>query len=249
MLYQYEAANIRELWQQVPVSPQLPDSLGIESLKVWLQRTTTSQVLPPVGLSSSPAIPWILWNVWTARNKLVFEGKVFQVKEIISKAIADAREWEAANLKKAKEHAKTTGSKLRLHAVPMCWTDGAWQETSKAGGMGWIIKNEDGAVLHRGSSNRLFVCSALMAEALAMREALIKAKELNLQSIQLFSDSQVLVSALRSGLDVLEIAGVLHDIRSLATLFCPLAFNFIPRLDNRQADSLARAALERLNAV
>lgn len=139
--------------------------------------------------------------------------------------------------------------KLRLHAVPMCWTDGAWQETSKAGGMGWIIKNEDGVVLHRGSSNRLFVCSALMAEALAMREAFIKAKELNLQSIQLFSDSQVLVSALRSGLDVLEIAGVLHDIRNLATLFCPLSFNFIPRLDNRQADSLARATLERLNAV
>ena len=91
-----------ELWQQVHVSPQLPDSLGIESLKVWLQRTTTSQVLPTVGLSYSPTIPWILWNVWTARNKLVFEGKVFQIKEIISKAIADAREWEAANLKKKK---------------------------------------------------------------------------------------------------------------------------------------------------
>ncbi|CAN7127395.1 unnamed protein product [Brassica rapa subsp. narinosa] len=88
-----------------------------------------------------------------------------------------------------------------------------------------------------------------MAEALAIRDALIKAKELNLHSIQLFSDSQVLVSALRSGLDVIEIAGVLLDIRNFATLFCPLSFIFVPRLENRQADSLARAALERLIAV
>ncbi|CAN6888258.1 unnamed protein product [Brassica oleracea] len=115
--------------------------------------------------------------------------------------------------------------------------------------MGWIIKNAEGEVLMRGSSNRAFVCSALMAEALAIRDALIKAKELNLHSIQLFSGSQVLVSALRSGLDVIEIAVVLLDIRNLATLFCPLSFIFIPRLENRQADSLARAALERLIAV
>ncbi|CAN7095354.1 unnamed protein product [Brassica rapa subsp. narinosa] len=238
-----------ELWHQAPVSPQIPDSLSIENLKVWLKRTVFSQVLPPVGLSSSPVIPWLLWNVWTARNKVVFEGKVFQVTEVISKSIADAREWEAANLLKDLKQTKKTGPLLRLHSVPMCWTDGAWQENSKSGGMGWIIKNAEGEVLMRGSSNRAFVCSALMAEALAIRDALIKAKELNLLSIQLFSDSQVLVSALRSGLDVIEIAGVLLDIRNLATLFCPLSFIFIPRLENRQADSLARAALERLIAV
>ncbi|CAF2090136.1 BnaA06g32270D [Brassica napus] len=115
--------------------------------------------------------------------------------------------------------------------------------------MGWIIKNETGEVLCRGSAHRPFVCSALMAEALAIREALSKAKDLNLRSLQLFSDSQVLVTALRSELEVNEIAGVLHDIRNLATLFCPLSFRFIPRLENRQADALASSGLERFNVV
>ena len=126
---------------------------------------------------------------------------------------------------------------------------GAWQESTRIVGMWWIIKNETGEVLCRGSTNQPFVCSALMAEALAICEALSKAKDFNLRSLQLFSDSQVLVSALCSELEVNEIAGVLHDIRNLATLFCPLSFRFIPRLENRQADALASSGVECFNVV
>lgn len=127
-----------------------------------------------------------------------------------------------------------------------CLCDGAWQESTKAGGMGWIIKNTEGEVICRGSSNRFFVSSALMAEALAMREALKKAKDSKLQSLQILSDSQVLVLALREGRDMNEIAGVLQDIRNLATLFCPISFTFVPRLENLQADALASSGLNRL---
>ena len=75
--------------------------------------------------------------------------------------------------------------------------------------MGWVMKTEEGAILCRGSSNRSHVCSALMAEALTMRDTLKRAKELNLQSLQIFSDCQVLISALCKGRDVNEIAGIL----------------------------------------
>ncbi|KAG2329642.1 hypothetical protein Bca52824_000822 [Brassica carinata] len=101
--------------------------------------------------------------------------------------------------------------------------------------MGWIIKNEEGAVLCRGSSNRIHVGSALVAEALAMRDALKQANDLHLQSLHIFSDSQSLL-----------LPCVLTDIRNLATLFCPFSYTFIPRLENIQADSLAKASLARL---
>ena len=90
-------------------------------------------------------------------------------------------------------HATSVG----LSSVPSCWTDGAWQEITKVGGMGWIITNVEGEVLCRGSSNRPFVCSVLMAEALAIREALIKAKELNLQEYPTVFGLSVLISVLR----------------------------------------------------
>ncbi|KAL0687287.1 hypothetical protein Bca4012_086964 [Brassica carinata] len=112
--------------------------------------------------------------------------------------------------------------------------------------MGWIIKNEEGAVLCRGSSNRTYVGSALIAEALAMRDALKQAKDLLLPSIHIYSDFQVLISTLCEGRDLNEIACILTDIRNLTTLFCPNFYSFVPRLENSQADSLARASLARL---
>ncbi|KAL0723752.1 hypothetical protein Bca4012_038351 [Brassica carinata] len=115
--------------------------------------------------------------------------------------------------------------------------------------MGWIIKNEEGAVICRGSSSRSHVGSALMAEALAVREAFKKANVLHLKGLNIFSDSQVLVSALREGRDVNEIAGILQDIRNLATLFCPLSFSCIPRVENSQADALTKAGLARFPFV
>ncbi|CAN7046452.1 unnamed protein product [Brassica oleracea var. botrytis] len=73
--------------------------------------------------------------------------------------------------------------------------------------------------------------------------ALAKAKALNLEILQIFSDSSVLISALRSELELVEIAGILHDIKNLATFFSPLSFNFSPRTSNIQADSLAKSAI------
>ena len=88
---------------------------------------------------------------------------------------------------------------------------------------------------------------ALMVEALKLRSALLKAKELILLSFHIFSDSQVFTFTLRLGSVLNEIASVLHDVRSLATLFNLLSFGFIPCFDNVQTVSLAKASLECMN--
>ncbi|CAN7078850.1 unnamed protein product, partial [Brassica oleracea var. botrytis] len=69
----------------------------LENLRDWLTAFVKSPSLPPVGLVSSPLILWLLWNLWTARNKLVFEGKIYHEEDIISKSIAEAKAWEEAN--------------------------------------------------------------------------------------------------------------------------------------------------------
>ena len=234
-----------EFWTKAPLMSTPGITTEMVSLKNWLSINASMRALPPVGVADTVLVPWLLWNLWKARNGLVFEGKSVQVEDIITKAVAEARAWEAANVLTSTKEKKTPRSRPPL-TVPVCWTDGAWREPSKLGGMGWIIKSREGEVICRGSSNRTHVGSALMAEALAVREALRKAKELNLQSLQIFSDSQVLVSALCQGLDLNEIAGVQQDIKSLATLFCPLSFSVISRLENSQADSLAKSGLDRL---
>lgn len=93
------------------------------------------RALPPVGVVDTVLVPWLLWNLWKARNGLVFEGKSFQVEDIITKAVAEARAWEAANVLTSTKEKKTPSSRPPLTG-PVCWTDGAWREPSKLGGMG-----------------------------------------------------------------------------------------------------------------
>lgn len=58
--------------------------------------------LPPSGIYQ-PLHPWILWNLWTRRNQILFENKKYSKVEVINKAIKDTREWsQAQNLSPSK---------------------------------------------------------------------------------------------------------------------------------------------------
>ncbi|CAG7864845.1 unnamed protein product [Brassica rapa] len=74
------------------------------------------------------------------------------------------------------------------------------------------------------SSRILNVVSTLAAEALTLQVALPSASSAGFSKLQVISDSIVLFSALHSWMDLNKIAGCL--LTNLATLFCPLSFNF-----------------------
>ncbi|CAN7036759.1 unnamed protein product, partial [Brassica oleracea var. botrytis] len=65
---------------------------------------------------------------------------------------------------------------------------------------------------HRFSSSADFVMSPLMAEGLAMREAIKKSKELGIRQLRCESDSSQLIKALNSSTEPLEIYGIISDI-------------------------------------
>lgn len=46
-----------------------------------------------------------------------------------------------------------------LSTTVQCFSDGAWDNVTGRGGMGWIIKKQDGATLLQGSSQRRYVAS------------------------------------------------------------------------------------------
>ncbi|CAF1711343.1 unnamed protein product [Brassica oleracea var. botrytis] len=85
------------------------------------------------------------------------------------------------------------------------------------------------------------VRSSLMVGALMLCSVLPKAKELSLLRFHIFSDPQVFISTLSLGSVLNEIACVLRDGRSLATLFNPLSFSFIPCIDYVHVVSLANS--------
>ena len=82
-----------EVWRLIPTR-HTPSSL-LPSVSELIKQGSNFLPLPPTGLTS-PLWPWVLWNLWKARNKLVFENRVFTAQEIALKSIKDAKEWSEA---------------------------------------------------------------------------------------------------------------------------------------------------------
>ena len=85
--------------------------------------------------------------------------------------------------------------------------------------------------------------SPLVAEGLALREALQFCIEKNIRMVRCETDSLVLVKALNSGPPVAELYGIVADIACLSLAFDSISFSWIKRGKNGDADALAKQAL------
>ena len=170
------------------------------------KRTTT---LPPTGLAEGPLFPWICWTIWTTRNQLIFENRVFSPLETLTKAICLAREWQEAQV-----HGKVQDSTIPVlnrrsnatntFAGVSVYTDASWKEGSNNAGLGWIFTDHLGSIIIKESKLEEFVSSPLMAEGLAIREALLQARRQGYSTLTVFSDAQTLLRAINDRLSMLN---------------------------------------------
>lgn len=67
--------------------------------------------------------------------------------------------------------------------VPTCSVDGAWNALLNYAGFGWFIQDKERQLEIKGADARSYVGSALIAETLAVREALQAASKEGISSI------------------------------------------------------------------
>ncbi|KAF2531978.1 hypothetical protein F2Q70_00032164 [Brassica cretica] len=109
-------------------------------------------------------------------------------------------------------------------------------------GMGWILTYRHGQEISRATASQLNVTSVCMAEALAIREALINASTQHITHICLRTDSQVLARAITARRRPTDLYGIFSDIDSLTSSpFTECSVVFIPRARNGPADLLAKS--------
>ncbi|XP_022559081.2 uncharacterized protein LOC111206456 [Brassica napus] len=247
-----------QVWELVPCLFK-PDLLGTSSVSDLLQRCKKMVSLPPLGIGKTPLYPWILWILWTNRNKLLFDNILFSAEDSILKAIQDARAWKAAQTMTA----TTACPSLPHYVVPSMpyipppvnsytwssFSDAAWDASTGNCGLGWHLRDSTGFCAENSSSHRRFVTSALVAEALAVKAAVSAAVSSQVSSLQVFSDSKALILFLKTQGQDVALKGILHDIHLLAQSFISISFIFISRLANAQVDSLAKSALYHLRSV
>lgn len=239
----------QEVWTLAPISLQ-PQVL-IPSFHHLLKICPQSTCLPPVGLIY-PLWPWILWRLWKARNLLVFENRQVTAQEVITMAVQDAKEWQSAQDVGA-------SSARNLSAGPpappsfeneklVCYVDAAWDASTRNCGFAGIFKGSEQGKIQSFKDSRRYVESALIAEALAIRKAVLEAFMSNVDSLLVLSDSQTLVKLLKTKGSRTELSNILTDIYYFGSRLKACSFYHISRLCNVEADSVAKSVFVSLNS-
>ena len=231
-----------EIWRTAPFATTVVASGLIDLKSVWLNLYGRS-CLPPTGIVSGQLAPWILWQIWCARNQLVFEGKTTSAEETMTKAMSMAREWTNSQVTDKKK-SFTTKSPPRIRIEENCTvvnTDAAWRATTQDAGLGWTIKTQQRE--YEFTSYNQCVGSALSAEGLALREALLRCRAMELTRLHCCSDSATLIKAINSEETPPELYEIISDIESICRSFDQISFSWISRGQNNAADKLAKQCL------
>ena len=192
------------------------------------------KILPPVGVVGNLFL-WICWHLWISRNKLLFDNRSTTPQDILLQSICAMKEWEAASPNRP----TTTLISPPIPHLPrpsmisvsttVCHTDASWKV--RAAGLAWIFSDHAGTESSHKAISLNHVSSPLMAEALAIRGALLHATSIKITHICLHSDSQVLIQEICQRKLIMELYGVLSDIDSLSfpavSPFVSVCFNFI----------------------
>ena len=204
--------------------------------------------LPPSGIRIGSLFPWICWSIWISRNHKIFQKRSFEAKEVLSKAISDAREWQSEQeqeINKANLPSKPTPpTQAVAFDTVIVHTDAAWRERQNRF-LDWpgFFSDCERNILMKGSTSEDFVPSPLVAEGLAIREALLQVQAYGFNKLLINSDAQIIIRAINERDSIKELCGILQDIQNLSCYLSVSIFRFIPRKDNMAADGLAKSAL------
>lgn len=180
--------------------------------------------------------------LWKARNNFVFDGHFASPETTLSSAIALAREWSREVKKEPARHLhKPTQGKAPPAGAVVVRSDAAWSSSNNSAGLGWVILSSSGNQSFKAKTR--CVGSPLIAESLALREAIITCQNLQIKTVLFESDASQLVKSITDGHCPTELYGVVSDILFYASAFEFVNFSWIPRERNVIADRLAKDAL------
>lgn len=153
---------------------------------------------------------------------------------MLLKSIKDAKEWQDAQSLPSNTPPQQPGLTSRAPRAyvppvgPTCHVDAAWRQDSGLCGIGGVFHGLSPRSLPIISFSRPFVSSALMAEALAIRSAVMMAASSNIRSLTVLSDSQTLIKLLKTKESRPALVGIIFDIYHFSSLFDSITFVYVP---------------------
>ncbi|XP_070679333.1 uncharacterized protein [Malus domestica] len=185
-----------------------------------------------------------LWRIWKCGNRVVFDKIAVDPREAVE---LFRQHWSDIELAAGEGGQKACRHDLQVRGVGGSWSkppfgmikvncDGAWCSRTGNGGFGWVARDFAGIFKVARGVGSVPCQSSLMAEAEAMREALLACVERGFEMVQVESDSKNLVDILNGALqNETIIDGIVWDILQLKQQLYSVKFLFTSRAYNGAA--------------
>ena len=248
LLFQCRVA--REVWEMAPLRFHPRQFHHHQSIFSIVQELLSSQNSPG---SNAQLFPFIAWRIRKARNDLFFNNKRWAIPDMINQAVMDCSLWQKAFALNESQKPKNgvvshTPNEISAPNTKFyCYVDASWVDANSKAGIGWILLDNQGRSLLKGSSSIEPINSVLEAEAEALTTAVLQLKRLNYRYVIFCGDSSTIYRYLErvdkqnpSLPSNIEIQGYMADILSLAPQGS--SFKYVRRDMNHVANVLAKEA-------
>ncbi|KAK2367272.1 putative mitochondrial protein [Trifolium repens] len=239
----------RQVWFGCPLTITT-SNVQTQSFPDWL-----SYMLINSTKECMQTISTVIYSIWIARNKRIFQNKSIPAKDVVAQAMKNLseyrRHWIENRLSKS-THA-TSGTRNnkswnppsrnchKLNVDAHLKDDGRW-------GFGLILRRDDGRCVGAATRVREGPNDAAMAEATGLHEAILFAQANQLKDTSIELDSAIIVNAIARknfprtnwGKSIRNSSRVLRKLNNVSV-------SWVSRDGNRAAHALARWALREPN--
>ncbi|KAG7572529.1 hypothetical protein ISN44_As09g008890 [Arabidopsis suecica] len=190
------------------------------------------------------AIPWLVWEIWKARNSTLYAAKTNSPHFVVATALEEAKEWLQQHGLVQQDHSHSLqrqGIGERFWTKPAtgklkCNIHSSWLKDSAHIGGAWILRNHLGDAIFHARDAFLPMVNRLAAELHVMFWCLRSLKELRIVSCEVWSDSRAAIDALTRPDDFPKYRSQIIKIQQVIRVMREVSFHF----SSPKANSLAK---------
>ncbi|XP_019150544.1 PREDICTED: uncharacterized protein LOC109147336 [Ipomoea nil] len=217
-------------------------SLPIPNILTNVFRTWFEEVLDILDSNQMISTTAILYNIWRARNGIVWEHFLPTPKRLVVSSPATRHAWCSVQPNTSRLPLTATASPSPA-AVPVrqCWFDAGYQPTMKCATVDAVLLGDDGGFISAFNRRLPYCFSPLMAEALACKEALSWLRGRGKHKVELHTNCLTLQQYLSTNTGPLRsyVGFVIDGCRTFSASFAYCSLKFVPRSANLIAHTLA----------